>query len=67
MVNSEEYITENSHLFEDGILMGHVSDAVDGDYSGVFWFEHADGRKTRRYTENTAPKWLLALWEEIVR
>ena len=60
----EEFVTSTSHVFESGEHRGSVSDH-EGDYTGAFWFVHADGRMTRRYTRRTAPKWLLVLYGEV--
>jgi hypothetical protein len=61
----EEFVCSTGHLFEDGELVLHDNDA-NGEYTGKFWFAYTDGRLTRMYTENTAPQWLLAYYEEAV-
>ena len=60
----EEYITTGGHLFEGGELKGHDSAADDGEYTGRFCFMFKGNRYTRWYTRATAPKWLLAYYEE---
>lgn len=59
----EEYIAVSEHHFEDGQIDARLHDDSDGTYTGVFWFEYADGKRTRRYTTKTAPKWLLSYYE----
>ena len=63
----EEYVTSSAHLFESGELMDHDNSPELGSYTGVFWFWHLGGTYTRRYTRRTAPKWLLALYDEATR
>lgn len=62
----EEFIAFSSHHFSNGKLTHRVQDTADGEYTGRFFFRHKDGRCTRRYTEKTAPKWLLALYREAI-
>jgi len=61
----EEFTTTGAHCFEGGELVDHILDD-NGTYTGIFWFEWFDGRPTRRYSRKTAPKWLLALYEEAI-
>ncbi len=63
----EEFVTSTTHLYDkrNGSWM-HDSDPSFGDYTGVFWFQYRDGKCTRRYTEKTAPKWLLALFRDAI-
>lgn len=59
----EEFVTSTVHVFQDGEYA--MSNSVpEGEYTGVFWFEHVDGRATKRYTRGTAPKWLSAFYDE---
>ena len=59
----EEFIASGAHCFEGGELVDDILDD-NGEYTGIFWFEYLDGGHTRRYSRKTAPKWLLALYEE---
>ena len=63
----EEYITESAHLFEGGELQGHDNDASRGYYTGRFRFDYSPERSTRWYTVKTAPKWLLAYYQDALR
>lgn len=60
----EEFVAVNSHHFENGKLVDHVLDPMDGEYTGRFLFMFKDKSCTRWYTENSAPQWLLALYKE---
>lgn len=67
----EEYIAAGGHLIEGGEWAKYSDDspitdhsASEGEYTGRFWFQYLDGCCTRRYTQKTAPKWLLALYLE---
>lgn len=57
--------TPITHLFEGGELVQR-GDRREGVYTKRFCYKHAaDGRRTRWYTERSAPKWLLALYQEV--
>ena len=62
----EEITTTSCHIFEDDILVGHDQHPGTGEPTGIFWFVYRDGRITRRYSEKTAPKWLLRLYREAI-
>lgn len=60
----EEFITASWHNFEGGKLTSH-DNSPEGDYTGRFGFWFMKSKKyTRWYTKKTAPKWLLALYDE---
>lgn len=59
----EEFMCYSRHLIENGIVIDHLNDTDSGHYTGVFWFEYLDGRKTKRYTRKTAPKWLVEYYD----
>lgn len=61
----EEFIAASIHVFENGDRSLTENDTDGGDYTGRFWFEFTDGKRTPMYTEKTAPKWLAALRGEI--
>lgn len=63
---NEEFHTATTHLFENGELTMNESDADGGSYTGRFWFEFKNGKVTRLYTTDNAPKWLLALYYEAI-
>jgi hypothetical protein len=58
----EESFASTAHMFEDGKLIAHDSDF--SEYTGRFYWEHPDGKRTRWYNERSAPQWLLALYYE---
>lgn len=60
----EEYKTVSSHLFKNGKIIIRDHDSTNGEYTGRFWFEYADGSTTRIYTKRTAPKWLLSFYNK---
>ena len=60
----EEYITYSLHALRDGKYVDHASFAPEGYYTGRFCFHHKDGKYTRWYRRGSAPKWLLALYDE---
>ena len=59
----EEHKTYTAHVFEDGNLSFRDNDPSEGEYTGRFCFVF-DGKTSPWYTRKTAPKWLLALYEE---
>lgn len=63
----EEFVTATTHLYDkrDGRWL-HDSDPGGGEYTGVFWFQFRTGKCTKRYTEKTAPKWLLILFRDAI-
>lgn len=62
----EEFIAAGAHHFdENGKVDQRVHDTNDGHYTGYFWFEYDNGKCTKKYSEKTAPKWLLKLYEEV--
>jgi len=63
----EEFITATLHFFKDGKKKRSISDLDGGEYTGRFWFIFLDGRQTKKFTAKSAPKWLLALYENIGR
>ena len=61
----EEFMVSSCHFFEDGVLAGHDHSPDQGEYTGRFHFVFAgSGKRTRWYTAKSAPKWLLALYNE---
>ena len=62
----EEFIASTAHCFESGQLTDRDNSPEYGDYSGRFFFQYADGKTTRWYTEKSAPQWLLALYREAI-
>ena len=59
----EEFVTSSWHFFEGGKLVLHNNDP-EGYYTGRIHFRYPGGETTRWYTEQSAPKWLRALWDE---
>ena len=58
-------MASSCHFFEDGVLIGHDQSLEHGEYTGRFHFIFAGSDKhTRWYTAKSAPKWLLALYNE---
>lgn len=62
----EEFVTASAHPFscEGTIAKNSIHETESGEYTGRFWFEYSDGTVTRTYTKKTAPKWLLAYYEQ---
>lgn len=66
----EEMVFPFRHIFKDGLFVESGFDVSEADYTGRFSFNFFDDggsyiKKTKWYTKNTAPKWLLAIYLEI--
>lgn len=57
VVNADAYI---NYALIDGKF---VSTHTDTKPTGWFWFKYRDGTRTQSYTIQTAPEWLLKLYQ----
>lgn len=53
----EEIVTGSYFEIKDGFPV--IENYEYADHTGLFWFEFESGKQTRKYSEKTAPKWLL--------